>query len=203
MKHSPLFTKRRFLKFSLLGVAGAATLVAGAGAYITQTNRYRHRYGQLLVVDGHLADIAHTLAEACVPNRPGFPDIEQAEVVKRLDEELFFVSDHISSDLKAAFYLLEMFPLAYGHLSRFSRLTVQERKQVLTAASDTQDDTLRAVIANLSAMMRWYYYGHPSTWKAIGYDGPFMNLPEKHSEQRIHYAKLVNSASTQSNEKAS
>eukprot|EP01032_Pedospumella_encystans_P012491 gene12491-14451_t len=168
MKHSPLFTKRRFLKFSLLGVAGAATLVAGAGAYITQTNRYRQRYGQLLVVDGHLADIAHTLAEACVPNRPGFPDIEQAEVVKRLDEELFFVSDNISSDLKAAFYLLEMFPLAYGHLSRFSRLTVAERKQVLTAASDTQDDTLRAVIANLSAMMRWYYYGHPSTWKVIG-----------------------------------
>jgi hypothetical protein len=203
MQHSPLFTKRRFLKFSLLGVAGAATLVAGAGAYITQTNRYRHRYGQLLVVDGHLADIAHTLAEACVPNRPGFPDIEQAEVVKRLDEELFFVSDNISSDLKAAFYLLEMFPLAYGHLSRFSRLTVEERKQVLTAASDTQDDTLRAVIANLSAMMRWYYYGHPSTWKVIGYDGPFMNLPENHSEQRIHYAKLVSSASTQSNEKAS
>jgi hypothetical protein len=97
MKHSPLFTKRRFLKFSLLGVAGAATLVAGAGAYITQTNRYRNRYGQLLVVDGHLADIAHTLAEACVPNRPGFPDIERAEVVKRLDEELFFVSDNISS----------------------------------------------------------------------------------------------------------
>lgn len=203
MKHSPLFTKRRFLKFSLLGVAGAATLVAGAGAYITQTNRYRQRYGQLFVVDGHLADIAHTLAEACVPNRPGFPDIEQAEVVKRLDEELFFVSDNISSDLKAAFYLLEMFPLAYGHLSRFSRLTVQERKQVLTAASDTQDDTLRAVIANLSAMMRWYYYGHPSTWKAIGYDGPFMNLPEKHSEQRIHYAQLVSSASTQPTEKTS
>jgi hypothetical protein len=203
MKHSPLFTKRRFLKFSLLGVAGAATLVAGAGAYITQTNRYRQRYGQLLVVDGHLADIAHTLAEACVPNRPGFPDIEQAEVVKRLDEELFFVSDNISSDLKAAFYLLEMFPLAYGHMSRFSRLTVQERKQVLTAASDTQDDTLRAVIANLSAMMRWYYYGHPSTWKAIGYDGPYMNLPEKHSEQRIHYAQLVSSASTQPTEKTS
>ncbi len=191
MKHSPLFTKRRFLKYSLLSIAGAATLVTGAGAYITQTNRYAERYGKLLVLDGHLADIAHTLAEACVPGRPGFPDIEQAEVVKRLDEELFFVSDNIGSDLKAAFYLLEMLPLAYGHLSRFSRLTVEERKKLLTQATDTQDDTVRAVLTNLSAMMRWYYYGHPSTWKVIGYDGPFMGLPEKHSEQRVLYAKLV------------
>ena len=39
--------------------------------------------------------------------------------------------------------------------------------------------------------MRWYYFGHPSTWNAIGYDGPFMNLPEKRSEQRVLYARLV------------
>jgi hypothetical protein len=192
MRQSALFTKRRFLKFSLLGIGGAVATAAGVGAYITQTNQFRTRYGKLLVLDGHLADIAHTMAEASVPTgRPGFPTIEQAEVVKRLDEELYFASDSIGGDLKAAFYLLEMLPMAYGHASRFSRLTLAERKALLLEATDTKDDTVRAVIANLSATMRWYYYGHPSTWKVIGYDGPFMNLPEQKSEQRVLYARLI------------
>lgn len=191
MRDSSLFSRRRFLKLTLLGVGGTVAVVAGVGGYLTQTNQYRERYGKLLSLDGHLADIAHTLAEACVPDRPGFPSVEQAEIVSRLDEEMYFVSDGISGDLKAAFYLLEMLPLVKGHASRFSRLTTAERKFFLTKASDTTDDTVRAVIANLSAMMRWYYYGHPSTWKAIGYDGPFMNLPEKISEQRRFYAEQV------------
>lgn len=191
MRDSSLFSRRRFLKLTLLGVGGTVAVVAGVGGYLTRTNQYRERYRKLLSLEGHLADIAHTLAEACVPDRPGFPSIEQAEVVNRLDEEMYFVSDGISGDLKAALYLMEMLPLVNGHASRFSRLTTAERRRFLTVASDTQDDTVRAVIANLSSTMRWYYYGHPSTWKAIGYDGPFMNLPEKISEQRLFYAEQV------------
>jgi hypothetical protein len=185
------FAKRRFLKYSLLGVGAVAAVAAGGAGYLTLTNRYRERYGKLLVLDGHLADIVHALAEACVPDRPGFPSVEQAEVVTRLDEEMFFVGDGISGDMKAALYLLEMLPLGKGYASRLSRMAVPERRKFLTEASDTQDDTIRAVVFNLAATMRWYYYGHPSTWKAIGYDGPFMNLPEQRSEQRVFYAALV------------
>lgn len=185
------FARRRFLKLTLLGVGGAVAAAAGGIGYLTMTNRYRDRYGKLLSLDGHLADVAHALAEASVPNRPGFPTIEEAEVVTRLDEEMFFVDDAISGDLKAAFYLLEMLPLAKGHMSRFSRLTVAERRQFLTEASDTSDDTVRAIVYSLPATMRWYYYGHPSSWKAIGYDGPFLGLPEQRSEQRALYTTLV------------
>lgn len=81
--------------------------------------------------------------------------------------------------------------MTYGYFSRLSRLSLAERRELLIRASGTKDDTVRAVIANLSGMMRWYYFGHPATWNAIGYDGPFMNLPEKRSEQRVLYAKLV------------
>jgi hypothetical protein len=192
MRHSTMFSKRRFLKFTLLGIGGTLAAAAGLGAYITQTNQYRTRYGTLLRLDGHLADIAHTLAQASVPTgRLGFPTIEEAEVVNRLDEELFFVNEKIYNDFKAALYLLEMLPMSYLHASRFSRLSLNERKKFLTEAIHTKDDTVRAVIANLSATMRWYYYGHPSTWKVIGYDGPFMNLPEQKSEQRLLYTKLT------------
>lgn len=188
------FAKRRFLKATLLGVGGVAAIAAGGVGYLTLINRYRERYGKLLSLDGHLADVVHTLAEACVPDLAGFPSVEKAQVVTRLDEEMFFVNDGISSDLRAAFYLLEALPLASGQMSRFSRLTVDERRQFLIDASDTKDDTIRTVIAGLSGMLRWYYYGHPSTWQAIGYDGPFMGLPEKHSEQRLLYARLVGRA---------
>jgi len=191
VKTTNFFAKRRFLKMTLLGIGGTIAVASGGVGYLTMTNRYRERYGKLLSLDGHLADIVHTLAEASVPDRPGFPTVEQAEIVTRLDEEMYFVSDGISSDLRAAFYLLEMLPLANGYMSRFSRLSVAERRKFLTEASDTTDDTQRVIIFNLPAMMRWYYYGHPSSWKAIGYDGPFMNLPEKRSEQRMHYAALV------------
>lgn len=185
------FAKRGFLKLSLLGIGGVAAAAAGGVGYLTLTHRYRTRYGKLLSLDGHLADIVHALAEASVPSRPGFPSVEEAEVVTRLDEEMFFASDGIGSDLRTAFYLVEMLPLAKGHMSRFSRLSVAERRAFLTAARETTDDTLRAVLFNLPAMLRLYYYGHPASWKAIGYDGPFMNLPEKRSEQRLLYAGLV------------
>lgn len=191
MEPTKFFAKRRFLKIALLGVGSTVVAAAGGVGYLTLTNRFRSRYGTLLVLDGHLADVVHALAEACVPTATGFPTVEQAEVVTRLDEELYFVSEGISGDLKAALYLLEMLPMTYGHLSRLSRLSVDERRELLTRASGTKDDTVRAVIANLSGLMRWYYFGHPSTWNAIGYDGPFMNLPEKRSEQRVLYARLV------------
>ncbi|MFJ3054984.1 hypothetical protein [Herbaspirillum sp. NPDC087042] len=185
------FAKRRFLKATLLGLGGTAAVAAGGVGYLTLGKRYREQYGKLLVLDGHLADIVHALAEASVPRGPLFPSIVEAEIVTRFDEELFFVSDGISSDFRTAFYLLEFLPLAKGRLSRFSRLTLEERRAFLSEACDTTDDTVRAVLYNLPAVMRWYYYGHPSAWKAIGYDGPFMGLPEKRSEQRLLYAQLV------------
>lgn len=185
------FARRRFLKMTLLGVGGIAAVAAGGVGYLTMTHRYQERYGRLLSLDGHLADIVHALAEASVPDRPGFPGVEEAEVVTRLDEEMYFVSDGIGSDLKTAFYLIEMLPLLKGYMSRFSRLPLAERRRFLAEAGDTTDDTVRAVVFNLPATMRMYYYGHPSSWRAIGYDGPFMNLPEKRSEQRLRYAELV------------
>lgn len=191
MRSTSFFAKRRFLKFTMLGIGGVVAAAAGGVSYLTLTHRYRERYGKLLSLDGHLADVVHTLAEACLPARAGFPTVQQAEVVNRLDEEMFFVSDGISADMKAALYMVEMLPLVQGYTSRFSRLTLPQRRQFLTAASDTQSDTVRAVIFNLAATMRWYYYGHPSTWAVIGYDGPFMNLPEQRGVQRVLYAEWV------------
>ncbi|BEP57063.1 MULTISPECIES: hypothetical protein [unclassified Variovorax] len=191
MRTTTFFAKRRFLKLALIGVGGAVAVAGGGVGYLTQTHRYRGRYGKLLALDDHHADIVHALAEACTPDRPGFPTVEQTEIVARLDEELFFVSDGICSEMKAALYLIEMLPLVSGHVSRLSCMPVAERRAFLAKASETRNDTVRVAVSSLAAAMRWYYYGHPASWNAIGYDGPFMQLPEQHSEQRVFYAELL------------
>ena len=186
----PVFARRKFLKYSLLSLGslvGAGAL--GAGVFVS--NRYRDKYGKLLVLDGHLADIVHAFAEAALPLGTGFPSIEEAQVVNRMDEEFFFIDPAIQSDFKAVLYLVEAMPIAEGYFSRFSRLAREKRIEFLEQMQSTDNDLYRVAIANARMVVRLMYYGHPSTWKAIGYDGPFANVPEVRSEQRKYYASLV------------
>lgn len=186
----PVFARRNFLKYSLIGLGSVAGLAA-VGVGVFNTNQYRDKYGKLMVLDGHLADIVHAFAEAAMPVGNGFPTIEEAEVVKRMDEELFFISENIQSDFKAVLYLVELLPFAYGKMSRFSRLSREERIELLEKTADTENDLTRVAVANARMVTRLMYYGHPSSWKAIGYDGPFGNIPEQLSEQRKYYASIT------------
>ncbi|MFN8353342.1 MAG: hypothetical protein U0Y10_02765 [Spirosomataceae bacterium] len=191
MNHSqPAFARRKFLKYSLLGLGGVVGIgTIGAGIFLS--NSFRNNYGKLLVLDGHLADIAHAFAEAALPQGNGFPSIKEATVVQRMDEELFFIDPNIQSDFKAVLYLVEAMPLLEGRFSRFSRLSREQRIAFLEQMQATTNDLYRVAIANARMVVRLMYYGHPSTWKAIGYDGPFGNIPEVLSEQRRYYASLV------------
>lgn len=184
-----IFERRKFLKYSLLGVGGLIG-IGGIGATVFLSNKYNEKYGKLMVFDGHLVDILHTFAEAAMP-KPinGFPTIEEAEVVRRLDEELFFADSNIQSDFKALLFLIEAMPMANGYFSRFSRLPKEKRIEFLEKMQTTETDIYRVAIANVRMLTRMVYYNHPSTWKAIGYDGPHGNIPEVVSEQRAYYKR--------------
>jgi hypothetical protein len=186
----PVFARRKFLKNTLIGLGTVAGLSA-VGVGVFNTNQFADKYGKLLVLDGHLADIVHAFAEAAMPIGNGFPSIEETQVVKRMDEELFFINENIQSDFKAVLYLVELLPFSYGKMSRFSRLSRAERIALLEETTNTDNDLTRVAVANIRMVVRLMYYGHPSTWKAIGYDGPFGNIPEVVSEQRKYYASLV------------
>ena len=125
-----------------------------------------------------------------LPQGAGMPDANTAEVVRRLDEELTFVADAISSDFIAAIYLIEFSPAAYGYFGRMSRLEPANRVEFLKRAGGEGSDLVRAAVSNIRMLILLCYYGHASTWKKIGYDGPFAGLPEKLSEQRKHYRQL-------------
>ncbi|HMY11950.1 MAG TPA: hypothetical protein PKC74_10010, partial [Turneriella sp.] len=113
------------------------------------------------------------------------------QIVRRLDEELTFVAEQIRSDFLAALYLVEFSPAAYGFFGRMSRLTREKRLAFLQKAGGSGSDLVRAAISNIRMLVMLCYYGHPASWKRIGYDGPFGGFPEKLSEQRRHYREQV------------
>jgi len=176
------FSRRSFLKYGLIA-GGAALALTGVSRFFP-----RKRYGKLLTLNAYQADILDAFAQSTLPGSH-MPGAEEAQVIRRVDEELTFVSDQIRSDFLAALYLVEFSPIGSGHLSRLSRLDEATRVHFLRAAADTSSDLLRAAVSNIRMVILLVYYGHESTWKKIGYDGPYGHFPEKLSEQRYYYAK--------------
>lgn len=133
-----------------------------------------------------------SFAEVVLPiEEPGMPNLEEASVMRRLDEELYFVADEIQEDFHAAVMVLEFIPLLYWKFRTFSNMEKEERIQFLESIAETDSDTIRAVVGNLKLLVFLVYYGHKSTWDSISYPGPFANPPEKWSEARLHYQNLL------------
>lgn len=191
MQLEPL-PRRKFLKLGLMaGGVAVATLNGCASAVGSAIKVRRTPYGNLLVLNEDQARVFHGFVEAVIPKGEEFPDADEAEVVPRLDEELYFISSHIVDDMKLVLDALEWMPMAYGYFSRFSRLSPEKRLEFLNGTKDTGFDTVRAVINNCRLVGFYLYYGHESTWAAIGYDGTFAGGPQKLSAQRRHYAELA------------
>lgn len=194
MQLEPL-PRRSFLKLGLMTGAAAVAAINGCTSAVELISGPRVTpYGTLLVLDEGQARTMNSFAEAIVPRGEGFPSVVDAEVVQRLDEELFFISSDIAGDVKMVLDVLEWLPMAYGYFSRFSRLSLEKRLKFLNGTKDTASDTVRAVINNGHMICFNLYYGHESTWAAIGYDGPFSGIPEQLGAQRRYYAELIGSA---------
>ncbi len=182
-----VLSRRHFLK-SLLWSSAAV----GAGGSLTacDTGGGRGADGRaLLYLDAGEAALLSALGEAIIPTQEGFPTLEQAGVVRRVDEEMLFVGDSIQSDIHAALAVLQWTPLLYGHFSRYTQLAPEQRREVLRRMMVSGSETLRAVATNLKILIQFFYFAHPATWKATGYDGPFSHLPPIVSEQRRWYAE--------------
>jgi len=184
------FGRRQLLKRALLVCAGLAT---GLGAVRSRAKNYGG-YRGLQVLGPYQADVVYAFAEAVLPTGPGFPSIKEARVIERMDEEIYFVEDGIRSDFMAAIMLVEMLPLTFGYASRFSRLSIEKRVAFLRAAKAADTEVVNVVTLALAVMVRYLYYGHPSAWAAVGYDGPFGRIPAKLGEQRRHYLRISRQA---------
>ncbi|MBM9498766.1 hypothetical protein JWG44_00660 [Leptospira sp. 201903071] len=177
----------------LFGFGFGGLLSVGIGSLLCQRS-YSGNVPKTIFFSESEAQFLHAYAQTLLPPEKGFPDIEKAEVVKRLDEEFFFVDSGITDDFKSLILILEYLPLVSGYWSRFSRLGEEDRSEFLRSQETTNSDTIRAALANLKMPIFLMYYGHESTFKSISYDGPFADPPEKLSESRIYYRKISGEA---------
>ena len=178
--------RRRFLR--ALGALGAGGMAAPLLSACTGPDGANPR---LLVLSASQGATMAAIATAVVPTQAGFPTAAQAQVVQRLDEELWLSDASIQDDMRAALDVAEWLPLAYGHFSRFSRLDRSAQQALLQRWMGSGVETVRAIGTNLKLVSHFMYFGHPSTWAAIGYDGPFQKRPPILSEQRKAYALHV------------
>jgi hypothetical protein len=186
-------SRRSFLRFgAAASVATTAVMMGGYSFFSTEkTAKFTTDFGTLLVLNQARATTFFAFAQAVIPKTKGFPDAKTAQIVERADEEFSFISTNIANDIKTVLDVLEYLPIFYGEFSRFSKMSEADRLAFLTSLNDTTNDTVRAVVNNCRMITFNMYYGHPSTWQAIGYDGPFSRVPQKLSVQRQHYAKRV------------
>ncbi|RHX92323.1 hypothetical protein [Leptospira stimsonii] len=182
---SEKISRRKLFGFGLGGL-----LSIGIGTLLFRRS-YSGTVPKTLFFSESEAAFLQAYSQTLLPQEPGFPDIEKAEVVRRLDEEFFFVDSGITDDFKSLIFILEYLPLVSGYWSRFSRLSEEDRRKFLYSQEKTDSDLIRAALANLKMPIFLMYYGHESSFKAISYDGPFANPPEKLSESRIYYRKIL------------
>lgn len=180
-------SRRQFLQ---AGLAAGALTAGGVLAGCARGGGALGADGQpLLFLGATEAATLAALGAAVIPTQPGFPSLTEAGVIRRIDEELSFVGAALQGDMRAAFGVLEYAPFLYGRWSRYSRLDLAGRREVLKAMMASRVETLRAVGANLKILVHFFYFGAAASWRATGYDGPFSHLPPIASEQRQHYAR--------------
>lgn len=188
--------RRRFLKITAVVVGGAVAAAAGTWAFLAgeeDDDRVRDTdFGPLLVFNRARAATLGAFADTILPAGDRFPSAGEARVVHRLDEELYFVSPPIRSDFKTVLDVFDLLPLAYGYFSTFTGLDRGDRLRFLAETQKTRSDTVRIVVASLRMAVMMMYYGHESSWSAIGYDGPYeKSLEPVASAQRDHYARKI------------
>tara|TARA_R110000850_G_scaffold276957_1_gene421111 strand:+ start:1607 stop:2182 length:576 start_codon:yes stop_codon:yes gene_type:complete len=182
--------RRKFLK---LGVLGGSSLIAASQIGCTKQSEPNHSLVQrkLLVLDGKESSIIVAIAEVILPSAKNFPSVEQALLVERIDEELFFVSQSIQSDFKLALSVVNTMPILYGYFSFYTNLSKNERLLCFKELQNTRFDSIRAASNAARMIINLVYFSHSSTWDLIGYDGTFAKVPEIMSEQRNYYKQLT------------
>ncbi len=167
--------------------AGFAIQATGCALFVADSVE-----DDLLVFNGQQARVLAAIAEACLPAQ-GTSD-QVTKIVRRLDEELYFVSPMIREDFKLALDVMQYLPIAYGCFSRMTAMNPQDRVRFLTSVQHTRIEAIRAVVNACRMAIMISYYDLESSWSAIGYDGTFSGSPQVESVQRAHYRQRTTKA---------
>lgn len=163
--------RRRLLQVGLLG--GVALAAAGGLAWV--------RFGYALHSGEHPLALSpkewcvvRAVVEALLPADGDLPAGLDVGIVQRIDEEVWSAPPDVAKDLKAALQLLEHGPPLLGFGGRFSSLSPEARRACFDRMLRSRWDLFVQTAVAYKQMAHLFYYAHPATWAAIGYDGPWV-----------------------------
>ena len=130
------------------------------------------------------------IVEVMVPGGQGLPSGIDVGVPQKIDEQIWAAEPQTQSDFTAALQVGEFSPPLYGHVSRFTTLSVADRSDVLKGLTDSSVDVLVAVVNGLRTLVFTVYYAQEPTWDAIEYDGPWVT-EAKPPASEIRYAEIL------------
>lgn len=165
--------RREFLKLGLVGSA-AALLPAGCAGYRDYVKVEEEQQLKFFSVKDFAILLA--AADALLPSENGYPSHRELGTAHKLDEELAKWDPFRSKDVPVLLRLLEHGTFLFGYsLSRFTRLSVEERRDYLENGwGESSWNLKRSGFLAVKGLLAFYYFSDPKVWPAIGYDGPWL-----------------------------
>lgn len=166
--------RRGFLKTGIVG--GVLLACGGVGYLATRKGPLRALPAAgLQVLDAHEYAVLAAIAARVIPDRPGFPTVEEIGVAATADSVLSRVEPSAQAEVKQ---LLRLFDNALtnvlfgGRFRPFTGLLPPAQDEVLRDWRDSRLLVRRTGFQALRSLVLAAYYGDPRTWKAVGYPGP-------------------------------
>ena len=166
--------RRGFLKKGLVG--GALLALGGVGALGLRRGPPRDlpRDG-LKVLDAQEYAVLAALAARMVPDRPGFPTVEELGTAAAADAVLQKVDTSAQAEVKQLLRLFENAvtnALFGGRTRPFTALLPPAQDEVLREWRDSRLALRRTGYQALRGLLLAAYYGDSRTWSAVAYPGP-------------------------------
>jgi hypothetical protein len=171
-------SRRRWLE----GAFAAALIVSGVAVRL-RTRGYEAPTGSKLVVLGawQWGVVRHAARRIAAPDGEAsgsLPTADDLDVASFVDGWLSRMDRRVVRDFGRFLAYLEHFaPIGCGLMSRFTHLSTSDQDRVLASVEASRSDLLRAGFEGLKALVFMGYYRDPRTWRALGYDGPFVGRP--------------------------
>jgi len=166
--------RRGFLKKGLLG--GALLALGGVGALSLRKGPPRDLpHEGLKVLDAQEYAVMAALAARIIPDRPGFPTVEELGTAAAADAVLQKTDPSVQAEVKQLLRLFENAvtnALFGGRTRPFTALLPPAQDDVLREWRDSRLSVRRTGYQALRGLLLAAYYGDARTWAAVGYPGP-------------------------------
>jgi hypothetical protein len=184
-------TRRRVITW---GASGAALLAVG-GVLRAVTRSYALPTGEAPPVALSVKElvVVRAIVQALHPGEGAFPAGLALGVDRSIDEEIYSQDPAMAQDLKDAIQLLEHAPPVVGVWGRLTELEPGARADAFEKLKTRGPDVVVQAAVALHQLAGLLVFGHPQTWRAMGYDGPLQPQAVPHDS---HARYLVAAQST-------